>query len=115
MKSTALRRAQAGFTLKAYDVLIQRVDPQRPTLVRHMQFDRGADAAQCEALDELHRGGVLLVHQLVDRHRRQLHGDRQLLRHQLQQRRIRPGAKAPNARRLPSLKARATKPATATG
>jgi hypothetical protein len=39
---------QAGFTLKAYDVLIQRVDPQRPTLVRHMQFDRSADAAQID-------------------------------------------------------------------
>ena len=48
---------QAGFTLKAYDVLIQRVDPQRPTLVRHMQFDRGADAAQIHPQAILHNGG----------------------------------------------------------
>jgi hypothetical protein len=48
---------QAGFTLKAYDVLIQRVDPQRPTLVRHMQFDRGADAAQIDPQEILRNGG----------------------------------------------------------
>ena len=48
---------QAVFTLKAYDVLVQRVDPQRPTLVRHMQFDRGADAAQLDPHKILRDGG----------------------------------------------------------
>jgi hypothetical protein len=48
---------QAGFTMKAYDVLVQRVDPQRPTLVRHMRFDRGADAAQMDPEEILRNGG----------------------------------------------------------
>ena len=48
---------QAGFTMKAYDVLMQRVDPQRPTLVRHMQFDRGADATQLDPQKILRNGG----------------------------------------------------------
>ena len=48
---------QAGFTLKAYDVLVQRVDPQRPTLVRHMQFDRSADAARMDPQEILRNGG----------------------------------------------------------
>lgn len=63
LRDTHLREAladydtQAGFTLKAYDVLIQRVDPQRPTLVRHMQFDRSADAAQLDPQKILRNGG----------------------------------------------------------
>lgn len=63
LRDTRLREAladydtQAGFTLKAYDVLMQRVDPQRPTLVRHMQFDRGADAAQIDPQEILRNGG----------------------------------------------------------
>jgi len=48
---------QAGFTLKAYDVLIQRVDPERPTLVRHMQFDRGAGTAQMNPQEIVRNGG----------------------------------------------------------
>lgn len=48
---------QAGFTLKAYDVLMQRIDPQRPTLVRHMQYDRRADAAQIDPQRILRNGG----------------------------------------------------------
>ena len=48
---------QAGFTMKAYDVLVQRVDPQRPTLVRHLRFDRGADAAQMDPQEILRNGG----------------------------------------------------------
>jgi hypothetical protein len=48
---------QAGFTLKAYEVLIQRVDPQRPTLVRHLRYDRGADAAQMNPDQILRQGG----------------------------------------------------------
>ena len=48
---------QSGFTLKAYDVLVQRVDPQRPILVRHMQFDRGADATQIDPQKVLRDGG----------------------------------------------------------
>ncbi len=48
---------QAGFTMKAYDVLMQRIDPQRPILVRHMQFDRGADVAQIDPQKILRHGG----------------------------------------------------------
>ncbi len=48
---------QAGYTMKAYDVLVQRVDPLRPTLVRHMRFDRGADAAQLDPQKILRNGG----------------------------------------------------------
>ena len=48
---------QAGYTMKAYDVLVQRVDPQRPALMRHMRFDRGADAAQMNPEDILRNGG----------------------------------------------------------
>ncbi len=63
LRDTRLRNAladydtQAGFTLKAYDVLTQRVDPQRPTLVRHMQFDRNADATQIDPQKILRDGG----------------------------------------------------------
>ena len=39
---------QAGFTLKGYDVLIQRVAPQLPTLVRHLRYDRGASAEKID-------------------------------------------------------------------
>lgn len=53
---------QAGFTVKAYDVLVQRVDPQRPTLVRHMRYDRGADVAQMDPQEILRNGG----HQWAD-------------------------------------------------
>ena len=48
---------QAGFTMKAYDVLVQRVDPQRPTLMRYMRFDRGADAARMNPEEILRNGG----------------------------------------------------------
>ena len=48
---------QAGFTMKAYDVLVQRVDPQRPALVRHMRYDRGADAARMDPEEILRNGG----------------------------------------------------------
>ena len=48
---------QAGFTMKAYDVLVQRVDPQRPALVRHMRYDRGADAARMDPEEILRHGG----------------------------------------------------------
>jgi hypothetical protein len=48
---------QAGFTMKAYDVLVQRVDPLRPTLVKHMRFDRGNDAAQIDPQKVLRDGG----------------------------------------------------------
>jgi hypothetical protein len=47
---------QAGFTLKAYDVLVQRVDAQRPTLFRHMRLDRRADAAKIDAEGVLRDG-----------------------------------------------------------
>ena len=48
---------QAGFTLKAYDVLIQRVDQMRPTLVRHMQYDRSTDITQMNPLNIVRNGG----------------------------------------------------------
>ncbi|MCI1711972.1 MAG: hypothetical protein LKM32_08695 [Chiayiivirga sp.] len=48
---------QAGFTLKAYDVLMQRADPQRSTLVKHLRFDRGAHPAQMNPDDILRNGG----------------------------------------------------------
>ena len=48
---------QAGFTLKAYDVLVQRVDPHRPTLVRHMRFDRSVDITQMDPQNILRNGG----------------------------------------------------------
>jgi hypothetical protein len=49
--------AQAGFTLKAYDVLVQRVDPHRPTLVRHLRYERTADITRLNPQDILRNGG----------------------------------------------------------
>ena len=48
---------QAAFTLKAYDVLMQRADPQRPILVKHLRFDRGAHPAQIDPENILRNGG----------------------------------------------------------
>lgn len=62
---------QAGFTLKAYDVLVQRIDPQRPTLLRHMRYDRGAHVAQMDPQEILRKGG----HQWADLDLAQLGSD----------------------------------------
>lgn len=46
IRDTKLRAAlldydvQTGFTMKAYDVLVQRTDPHMPTLIAHLEYDR---------------------------------------------------------------------------
>lgn len=47
IRNTALRDAllgydtQTGFTMKAYDVLVERTDPQMPTIIAHLELNPG--------------------------------------------------------------------------
>ncbi len=47
IRDTALRDAllgydtQTGFTMKAYDVLVERTDPHMPTIIAHLELDPG--------------------------------------------------------------------------
>ncbi|MBC7657154.1 MAG: hypothetical protein H7147_08275 [Frankiaceae bacterium] len=66
IRDTRLRAAlldydvQTGFTMKAYDVLVQRTDPHMPTLIAHLEYDRRlVDSKVAEA--EASRTGAVWV------------------------------------------------------
>lgn len=59
IRNTKLRAAlldydvQTGFTMKAYDVLVQRTDPHMPTIIAHLEYDRSlvdSKVAEAEAI-----------------------------------------------------------------
>ena len=64
IRDTRLRDAlldydtQTGVTMNAYDALVQRVDPQRPALVAHLQFDLATDASRVDPIEAFRKGAI---------------------------------------------------------
>ncbi|MFT3896424.1 MAG: hypothetical protein QM719_01790 [Thermomonas sp.] len=65
IRDTRLRDAlsdydtQAGFTMTAYDTLVQRVDPYRAAIVAHLRFDRSIDGSNVDPQELLRNGTVV--------------------------------------------------------
>ena len=54
--------AQTGFTMKAYDVLVQRTDPYMATIVAHLEYDRNRFSGS----DYVRRPGIVEAFSDVD-------------------------------------------------